>query len=127
MRFSVLMPVYNGGPYVEAAVQSALDQSCEDFELIVVDDGSTDGCLEKLAGLADARIRVLSQAHQGAPAALNAGLRVASGEWIALLDADDLWMPGKLEAHWECISGHPELDLTFDWSRWIDEDGRDTG
>jgi len=127
VRFSVLIPVYNAGPFLARAVQSALDQSCGDFELIVIDDGSTDGCRNPVRSLNDPRIRILSQTNQGAPAAINTGLRAANGERIALLDADDLWMPGKLAAHWECIASHPELDLTFDWSRWIDERDQDLG
>jgi len=124
-RFSVLVAVYNAGVFVEQTVRSVLAQTCGDLELILIDDGSTDGCLGFLAGATDSRIQVLRQANQGAPAAINTGLHAAVGEWVALLDHDDLWLPGKLEAHRQCVETHPETDLTFNWSRSIDENGND--
>lgn len=125
--FSVLVTAYNAGPFLQQAVRSVLAQTYSDFELILVDDGSTDGCLDFLSGLTDPRIRTLRQSNQGQPAAINTGLGIATGDWIALLDADDLWMPRKLEMHIACSSAYPSTDLTFDWSRLIDEEGKDHG
>lgn len=94
--FSVVLPLWNSRDTVAAAVASALTQTYADFELIVVDDGSTDGGLNALAGFDDPRIRILSQANAGAGAARNAGMAAARSEWIAFLDADDLWLPDHL-------------------------------
>jgi glycosyltransferase involved in cell wall biosynthesis len=124
---SVLVPVHNDGGFLPETVKSVLAQSCPDFELIVVDDGSTDGGTAFLAAIADKRLRVITQDQQGAPAALNTGLAAARGEFIAFLDHDDLWLPDKLQAHLDCFRAHADADLTFDWSRRIDEHGVDLG
>ncbi len=124
---SVLVPVHNAGPLLLQAVQSVLAQTHADFELVLIDDGSTDGCIEAVAALGDPRILLLRQPRQGAPAALNRGLREARGELIAFLDHDDLWAPSKLASHLSCFSTYAGTDLTFDWSRMIDEQGTDLG
>lgn len=93
---SVVIPLYNKASYVRRAVQSVLQQSHRDFELIVVDDGSTDGSAEVLADIADARLTVHRQANAGAGAARNTGMALARNTWIALLDADDMWLPNHL-------------------------------
>ena len=93
---SVVIPAYNAQGFIADAVRSALAQTYRDLEVIVVDDGSTDGTLTELEGFGD-RIRVHQQANQGVAAARNAGAQMAHGGWIAFLDADDLWLPHKLE------------------------------
>ena len=93
---SVIIPAYNAEPFVAMTVKSALQQTYPDLEVIVVDDGSTDrtvACLEEFGD----RIRVHRQANAGVAEARNAGVRISSGSWIAFLDADDLWLPNKLE------------------------------
>lgn len=125
--FSILIPVHNAGGFLLGAVRSVLAQTCADFELILIDDGSSDGGLAPIASLGDARVRIVQQPPQGAPAALNAGLEAAQGAWIALLDHDDVWLPDKLAVHRACVAAHPELDLTFDWYRAIDAAGNDLG
>ena len=122
---SVLIPVYNAGGYLVETVQSVLAQSVQNFEVILVDDGSTDGCLRSAEDLTDPRIQILRQANQGAPAAMNRALSAATGEFVAFLDHDDLWTVGKLEAQLDHFAAHPEADITFSWSRWIDEHGKD--
>jgi glycosyltransferase involved in cell wall biosynthesis len=124
---SVLVPVHNAGPFLAETVKSVLAQSHADFELIVIDDGSTDCCTRFLHNIGDSRVHVLTQPNQGAPAALNTGLGASRGELIAFLDHDDLWLPGKLQAHVECFRAHADADLTFDWSRRIDQNGADLG
>jgi glycosyltransferase involved in cell wall biosynthesis len=94
--FSVVIPLWNQRRTIAATVESALTQSYRDFELLVVDDGSTDGGTERLAGLDDSRIRIIAQANAGPGAARNAGIAAARHHWIALLDGDDLWLPGHL-------------------------------
>ncbi len=121
------MAVYNVAPFVGEAIQSALNQTYSDFELIVVDDGSTDGTQEIVASISDPRIRILRVPHVGAPAALNAGFQIARGEFLGILDGDDRWHPSKLKKHIDFLDTHPSADLTFSWSRIIDENGNDTG
>lgn len=96
---SVLVPLYQSEPWIAAALDSALAQTMSDFEVIVVDDGSTDGGSELAREYAerDTRVRYLRQQNAGLPGARNTGLSVAKGEYVAFLDADDLWLPDKLE------------------------------
>jgi len=124
---SVIVAAYNSGPFLRPALESVQRQNFQDFELIVVDDGSTDGTPELLGGWPDPRLRVIRQANQGQAAALNAGGRVARGAYVAFLDHDDLWEDAKLARHLEFLAAHPTVDLTFSWSRFIDEDGQPLG
>ena len=94
---SVILPVYNDRSYLPSAVRSVLRQSYEDFELIIVDDGSTDGSGELASRIQDPRVVVLSQENRGLAAARNSGIACARGEFIALIDADDVWLRRKLE------------------------------
>lgn len=95
---SVVVPTFNRGELIERSIRSVLDQTFSDFELIVVDDGSTDDTLEQLRQIEDPRLRVLSHAsNQGACAARNTGIEAARGRFIAFQDSDDVWAPDKLE------------------------------
>ena len=96
-KVSVYTPTYNYGRFLGEAIQSVLDQTFQDWELIVVDDGSTDGTREVMDAFADPRIHYVYQENQGNPAARNTALRLARGEYVACLDADDAWFPEKLE------------------------------
>jgi glycosyltransferase involved in cell wall biosynthesis len=93
---SVILPVYNGAHCVLRAVQSVLNQSYPHWELLVVDDGSTDDTLAVLSTVSDARVRVVSQTNQGVAAARNHAFQLAGGDYIAFIDADDVWLPHKL-------------------------------
>ena len=99
-RVSAVVPLYNHAKYIEAAIDSALAQGEVLRELAVIDDGSTGGSAQVMERLArrDPRIRFRSQANQGAAATLNAGLRDCSGDYVAILNSDDAWLPGRLEA-----------------------------
>ena len=96
-RVSVVLPTYNRGWILEQAVESVLGQDYANFELIVVDDGSTDNTNGLLSRFGD-RITVIRQANRGVSAARNAGIRASNGELITLLDSDDTWLPGKVTA-----------------------------
>ena len=92
---SIVMPVYNGENFIQAAIESVLAQTVTDFELIVVDDGSTDATLAILEAYAD-RLTILRQQNSGHAAARNAAARISRSHWLAMIDADDLWHPEKL-------------------------------
>lgn len=124
---TIVVATYNAGCFINATIESALRQTASDFELIVVDDGSTDDTLSRVASFRDSRIRIVEQSHQGPVVAMNAGFRIARGEYIGLLDHDDLWDETKLARHLEIFKRRPEVDATFSWSRLIDEHGRDMG
>lgn len=96
-RVSVIIPTYNRGKTLIRAIQSALDQTVAPFEVLVCDDGSTDDSEKKVLALGDARVKWIACGRNGMPAApRNKGIREAGGEWIAFLDSDDEWRPGKL-------------------------------
>src|SRR5262245_6573152 len=110
---SVVIPTFNRGGLVERTISSVLRQSYECVEVIVVDDGSTDGTAKIVEGLArrDARIRCFRHGHnKGAQAARNTGIRAAKGKWIAFLDSDDQWLPNGLEARLQ-VAASKELQV----------------
>lgn len=107
------MPCFNGAEHLPASVGSVLQQTFSDWELIVVDDGSTDGSFDWLQGQTDARLVVLRQANQGVSAARNAGLARASARYVAFLDADDTWAPTFLEHMFTTLQAHPEAVLAY--------------
>ncbi|MCM2255435.1 MAG: glycosyltransferase [Vicinamibacteria bacterium] len=110
-RVSVVIPAFNRAAWLRAAVDSALAQDYDDFEVIVVDDGSTED-LAAVLPLADSRVRLLRQEHAGAAAARNAGLAVATGKYVALLDSDDLFRPGKLRRQVALMEENPDAAMS---------------
>jgi glycosyltransferase involved in cell wall biosynthesis len=107
---TVIIPTYNYARFVNQAVDSALEQTLAPVEVIVVDDGSTDNTIDVLAGYGS-RIRVLRQQNRGVAAARNAGAAIAQGNLLAFLDADDVWLPRKLEHQTERFLVEPEVGL----------------
>lgn len=94
--FSVVIPLYNKEKYIREAVESVLAQDYKHFEIIIVNDGSTDASLDKIQDITDPRIRIINKENAGVGAARNTGISHASFEWIALIDADDIWTPNHL-------------------------------
>lgn len=117
-KISVVIPCYNAQQYIAAALRSVFDQAWPDLEVIVVDDGSSDGSAELVARQFPA-VKLLRQANQGVAAARNAGIEFARGEWLAFLDADDIWLSGKLRAQWEILLANPEVRMAYTaWQVW---------
>ena len=105
---SVVIPAYNAARLIGAAIESVLAQTRPVAEIVVVDDGSTDGTAEVATGFGE-QVRCLRQDNAGPSAARNTGIEAATGEWIAFLDTDDSWLPSKVEAELEVLTAHPEL------------------
>lgn len=119
-RVSVVIPTYNCAKFLGRTIDSALKQTYRDFEIIVVDDGSTDGTQALVAAYKES-VRYVYQSNQGASAARNAALSRASGEFIAYLDADDLWLPDKLARQVEFLDAHSTCGFVHTEVSVIDE------
>ena len=118
---SVIIPTFNRATVIMRAINSVLAQDCPDFELIIVDDGSTDNTKTMLAPLHEAR-RLKYLAHttkSGVSAARNSGIRVAAGQFISFLDSDDEWLPGKLTTQIEFFTKNPDFQIVQTQERWI--------
>lgn len=115
---SVVIPAYNSARWIEEAIESVLAQSVPPQDIIVVDDGSTDDTARRVAKFGN-RVRYVHQENQGVAAARNAGIARSTGDWIAFLDADDVWHPLKLELQLRALAAHPEVGMlgtdTVDW------------
>jgi glycosyltransferase involved in cell wall biosynthesis len=119
-RISVLLPVYNGAPYLQAAIDSVLQQSYSDFELIVINDGSTDETAEILDRITDSRVRVIHQTNHGLALTLNRAVKEALGEYLVRQDADDLCLPQRFERQIAFLDAHPEHALVGSWTRILE-------
>jgi glycosyltransferase involved in cell wall biosynthesis len=119
---SVVIPVYNNASYIAAAVQSVLSQTRPADEIIVVDDGSTDGTAKALKQF-QSSIRYVHQQNRGEPAARNRGLRESASEFVAFLDGDDLWCENKLELQMKYLKEHPNCALVYSDMSTFDENG----
>ena len=120
-RVTVVMPAFNVAPYLREAVDSVLAQTCGDWELLIVNDGSTDETPAIAHDYArrDPRIRVIDQQNCGLACARNTALRAGQGEFFALLDSDDLWEPGFLQSQLEVFAQHPETGLVSGSARLL--------
>jgi glycosyltransferase involved in cell wall biosynthesis len=121
---SVIVPTFNRAALIGASVESLLAQSGVDFEVVVVDDGSTDDTLARLRAISDPRLRVVAAAHGGVAMARNAGLAEARGRYVAFHDSDDVALPGRLARPVAVLSERPELGLVIMNGRFLPpEDG----
>lgn len=120
---SVIIPAYNAAAYLPRALESVLAQTYKNYEILVVDDGSTDATAEIVKRFPT--VRLLSQPHSGAGAARNRGIEAARGSIVAFLDADDLWMPPKLEKQVAFLQHHPHIGMVICEHILVEEDGRE--
>ncbi len=120
---TVVMTAYNRERFVGEALESVLRQTISDWEMIVIDDGSTDGTADVVEQCKDPRVRLMRQSNSGAPAALNRGIAEAKGSWIAFLDSDDRFQPHKLERHLQVHYSDPAAEASASRVRYINELG----
>ena len=121
MRISVVIPAYNAARTVGRAIDSVLAQTRAADEIIVVDDGSTDGTAEVVGGYGE-KVQLIVQDNAGVSVARNRGIEAATGEWIAFLDSDDEWLPEKLEYQADHLARHPDLVWTYTNLSWRKQD-----
>jgi glycosyltransferase involved in cell wall biosynthesis len=124
---SVIIPVYNVEAFIAEAVQSVLDQTFGDFEVIVVDDASPDRSVEICQQFTDPRLRIIRQANRGLAGARNTGIRAAQGDLLAFLDGDDRWLPDKLARQVQHLRDRPSVGISYCPSQFISETGDPTG
>ena len=127
-KVSVVIPAYNAMTYLPDTLNSVLQQTFRDFEVLIIDDGSTDYIQTWVAqNVTDPRIRLIAQANQGLSAARNIGIANAQGEYVAFLDADDLWESTKLEKQVHYLNNNLAVGLVYNWISIIDAKGKPTG
>jgi len=125
-QVSVIIPAYNCAKYIRACLNSALNQTYTNLEVIVIDDGSTDDTKEAAVSFGD-RIRYAYQPNRGVSAARNQGIKMAQGDYIAFLDADDVWTADKISEQVAFLALHPDIGVALTDMEFISEDGRSTG
>ena len=126
-KVSVIIPAYNAMRYLPETVENVLKQTFTDFEVLIIDDGSSDHTVQWASGLVDPRVKLISQEKQGVSTARNTGIAHAQGGYVAFLDADDLWEPTKLEKQVRCLEDNPAVGLVHTGMVLIDEQGKSTG
>ncbi|MDJ0644269.1 MAG: glycosyltransferase family 2 protein [Erythrobacter sp.] len=127
---SVNIPAYNSERFIAETIESVLNQTYRNLEVIVVDDGSADRTSEIVEAIArrDSRVRLICQSNRGVALTRNRAIEASAGDFIATLDADDLWAPQKLEKQVDCLtSSGPEVGAVYSWCLHIDEEDRPTG
>jgi glycosyltransferase involved in cell wall biosynthesis len=122
-KITVLMPAYNTGKYIHEAISSVLEQTFTDFELLIINDGSTDNTLSIINTFNDARIRVINQDNKGVANALNNGLNNARAPYIARFDADDVCYPNRLQVQYDFITAHPDYSIIGSACDYADVNG----
>lgn len=123
MKISVIIPAYNHEHYVADAIDSVLKQGWREFELIVINDGSTDATEQRILSFHDPRIRYVSQENSGAHAALNRGIAMAEGEYLSILNSDDVYLPNRLETCLAFLEDHPDYATVLSTVEGIHSDG----
>ncbi len=118
---SVIIPVFNGQNTIKKTIESVLNQTWKDYELIIINDGSTDSTEEIISSISDSRIKVFNYPNAGPAVTRNRGIAIASGKYISFIDADDLWTPDKLEKQLQKLEENPQAKIAYSWTDYIDE------
>ncbi|WP_096603790.1 glycosyltransferase [Calothrix sp. NIES-2100] len=126
-KVSIIIPVYKAEKYVAATVQAALNQTYKNLEILIIDDESPDKSIEICQQFTDSRIRIIRQKNRGLPGARNTGIRHAQGDYLTFLDADDIWLPEKVEKHVNHLENSPNVGVSFSRSAFINETGEPLG
>jgi len=124
---SVIIPVYNGAKTIKETIESVLQQTLTDFELIIINSDSTDGTWEIVNSIEDPRLKIFNYPKANVGINRNRGIDHATGEFITLIDADDLWTADKLEAQYQALQENPQADVAYSWTDYIDENGQYLG
>ncbi|BAY12841.1 glycosyltransferase [Calothrix sp. NIES-2098] len=119
---SVIIPVYNGEKTIKKTIESVLNQSLSDLEIIVINDGSTDSTEEIVKSISDSRLKIFSYPNAGLSASRNRGLSLAACDFVSFIDADDLWTSDKLESQMQALLAHENAALAYSWTDFIDAD-----
>ncbi len=123
-KVSIIIPTYNSANTIEETIVSVQQQSFTNWELIIIDDGSQDNTVEVIKNIAESRIKLFSDKNGGVAVARNRGIAQATGDFIAFLDADDLWTPDKLKLQIEALNQNPKAKVAYSWTSFIDENGK---
>jgi glycosyltransferase involved in cell wall biosynthesis len=126
-KVSVIIPSYNSIKYLPETLNTVLKQTFTDFEVLIINDGSTDNILDWATTIKDKRVKVITKKNEGLAEARNTGIALAKGEYLAFLDADDLWGETKLEKQVNYLNNHSEVGLVDTWVALTDENGKPTG
>ncbi|SFC09495.1 glycosyltransferase family 2 protein [Tropicimonas isoalkanivorans] len=126
-KASIVVPAYNVAATLAETLRALLRQTFDDYEIVLVDDGSTDATAAIAAPFEGARFRIVSQSNRGLAGARNSGIAAARGDYIGFCDSDDLWHPAKLERHVRHLDSRPDVGVSFSGSAMIDETGKPLG
>ena len=122
-KVSIVIPTYNRARFLPLAIRSVLDQLYSDFELLVIDDGSSDDTKDVVKRLPDSRIRYIQKEHRGISHSMNTGIRVSKGQLIARLDSDDIWLPHMLSCLIKVMDDYPKIGLVYARAQGMDISG----
>ncbi|MDZ8077972.1 MAG: glycosyltransferase [Nostoc sp. DcaGUA01] len=123
-KISIVIPAYNSEKTIRATVESVIRQTFNDWELIIINDGSHDSTLEIASQVKDSRIKLFSFDNAGLSASRNRGLKRAVGEFVSFLDADDIWTSDKLAMQLKALENNPQAAVAYSWTDYIDENGK---
>ena len=126
-KVSVIIPLYNAEKYIARTLQSVLSQTYKNIEILIVDDESPDNSVRVCQQFSDSRIKIIHQKNRGLAGSRNTGIRHAQGDYLAFMDADDIWLPEKLKIHVAHLESNPKLGISFSRSAFIDETDKPLG
>ncbi|ACM19814.1 glycosyltransferase [Geotalea daltonii FRC-32] len=124
VKVSVIIPTYNRSELLKCAITSVLDQAYDNYELLIIDDGSTDDTKSIVNGFGSPKIRYIYQSNSGRSSARNYGIKLSKGEYVSFLDSDDIFLPNKLSLQVQALDENPNCGLVYAYAKNVDENGR---